>query len=241
MVRKAACLFSGGKDSVFALFWAQSMGFEPVLVTMKPKEYSMMFHHPNIERTGLQAKALGDAEHIIVDAGDDELLSLKKAIWKAGAHAIVTGAIESEYQKQRIDKIGEELGIPAYSPLWHKHIAAGSGGRGSLGDARGGEPDGGVLMEEMLRYFETYLMSVSAEGFTDKDIGKPLKDVLGRKGIHPFLEGGEGETYVCDAPFFKKRIVIEKVRKTWDGVRGVGEIERAELVGKKRGKLRDRA
>ncbi|MGV8176401.1 MAG: diphthine--ammonia ligase [Candidatus Bilamarchaeaceae archaeon] len=219
MGRRVACLFSGGKDSVFALFWAQSMGFNPVLITIKPKEYSMMFHHPNIERTKLQAKALGDVEHMIVDAGDDELDMLKNAIRGAGAHAIVTGAIESEYQKQRIDKIGEELGIPTYSPLWHKHI---------------GIEGGGVLMEEMLRYFETYLMSVSAEGFTEKDIGKPLGSVLGRKGIHPFLEGGEGETYVCDAPFFKKRIVIEKVRKTWDGVRGVGEIEKAKLVGKER-------
>ncbi|MBI5051497.1 ATPase, partial [Candidatus Micrarchaeota archaeon] len=41
-----ANLFSGGNDSVFSLFWSLSQGFEPVLVTVKPQEYSMMFHHP---------------------------------------------------------------------------------------------------------------------------------------------------------------------------------------------------
>ena len=51
-------------------------------------------------------------------------------------------------------------------------------------------------------------------------------------GIHPFLEGGEGETFVADAPFFKKKIMIKKWKKSWDGVRGVAEIVEAELKTK---------
>ena len=46
------------------------------------------------------------------------------------------------------------------------------------------------------------------------------------------LEGGEGETFVTDAPFFKKRIVIEEWDKSWDGIRGVAKIKKAKLVEK---------
>lgn len=36
---KVAVLFSGGKDSVFATFWAMNHGFEPILVTIKPPKF----------------------------------------------------------------------------------------------------------------------------------------------------------------------------------------------------------
>ena len=66
---RVAVLFSGGKDSVFATFWAIMHGFEPVLVTVKPPEYSMMFHHPNVDATKKQAEALG-LEQIFVETSD---------------------------------------------------------------------------------------------------------------------------------------------------------------------------
>jgi len=203
---RVACLFSGGKDSCFALFWALYQGFEPILVTMKSAEYSLMFHHPNIEKTKLQAEAVG-VKQVIVETDDkNELKDLEKTLKELEVEGIVTGALASEYQKQRIDNIGEELGVPTYSPIWHKRDQ---------------------LLPEILEYFEIYISAVSAEGMGEDLLGKPFSELTKRKikGIHPMLEGGEGETFVADAPFFKHAIKIKGWKTTWDGVRGVAEIK----------------
>jgi len=214
---KLAVLFSGGKESCFATFWTLNQGFEPVLVTVEPEEYSMMFHHPNIKATRLQSRAMG-LEQTFVKANDkDWETKLKTALTKLKAQGIVTGAIASEYQRRRIENIGEELGIPTYCPLWHKEE---------------------VLIGEMLDYMEVYIIAVSAEGLGPEMLGRPLSELIAKKvpGIHPLLEGGEGETFVADTPFFKKRIVVKEWKRSWDGVRGVAEIKKAELVAKKAGK-----
>lgn len=203
---RVAVLFSGGKDSVFATFWALMHGFAPVLVTVRPPEYSMMFHHPNIDKTKLQAKAIG-LKQVFIRATEDnwqeKLIYVFKRLRVSG---IVTGAVGSEYQRRRIDSIGEALGIPTYAPLWHKSDE---------------------VMEEMLKYFEIYITAVSAEGLGPEFLGVLFEKLMRAKkpNIHPFLEGGEGETFVSNAPFFKKRIKIKKWKKSWDGVRGVAEIK----------------
>ncbi|MCP4648175.1 MAG: diphthine--ammonia ligase [bacterium] len=209
-MHKVACLFSGGKDSVFAAFWALYNGWDPVLVTVIPEPYSMMFHHPNAEHTKLQAKAM-DLEQVTLETGKEgELDKLKEVLAGMEIKGIITGAIASEYQKQRIDKIGHELGVPTYSPLWHKEK---------------------VLAEEF-EHFEIYITAVSAEGLGPELLGKNFKELGERKNIHPLLEGGEGETFVADAPFFKKRIEISEWKTEWDGVRGVAHIKDAKLVEK---------
>jgi diphthine-ammonia ligase len=210
---RVAVLFSGGKDSCFAAFWALSQGFEPILVTVEPEEYSMMFHHPNIRSTRLQAKAMGLRQVFVKATEKDWADVLLRTFRSLHAEGIATGAIASEYQRRRIENIGEELGIPTYSPLWHKEEA---------------------LKGEMLENMEIFVTAVSAEGLGPELLGRPLSELLKKNvpGIHPLLEGGEGETFVCDAPFFKKRIVIEKWEKSWDGVRGVALIRKARLADK---------
>ncbi|MFH1394292.1 MAG: diphthine--ammonia ligase [Candidatus Micrarchaeota archaeon] len=202
---RLAVLFSGGKDSVFAAFWAMQQGFEPVLVTAVPEEYSMMFHHPNVQLAKKQAKVMG-LKHSFVEVGEGNWhKKLKAELQKVGAEGIVTGAIASEYQRWRIEGLAEDLGIPTYGPLWHKEDE---------------------LFDEMLTYLEIYISAVSADGLDEKWLGRQLKELAKNppKNIHPFLEGGEGETFVANAPFFKSRIKIKEWKKSWDGVRGVAEI-----------------
>lgn len=219
---RVAVLFSGGKDSVMAAFWAMMHGFDVTLVTVRPPDYSMMFHHPNIKWTKMQAQAMGLRQIFVGVTEKNWQAKLTAAFRRLRAEGIATGAVESEYQRRRIDKIGEDLGIPTYAPLWHKGLESG-------------------LMDELLNNFKIYVTVVSAEGLGPEFLGEPLKKLAdaissGKKpGIHPFLEGGEGETFVADAPFFKKRIKIRKWKKTWDGVRGVAEIENACLETRKRG------
>ncbi len=59
---RVAVLYSGGKDSNYALYWALKQGgFEvKYLVSMvSESDESYMYHVPNIHLTELQARAIG--------------------------------------------------------------------------------------------------------------------------------------------------------------------------------------
>ncbi len=201
---RVAVLFSGGKDSVFATFWAMFQGFDPVLVSVIPPDYSMMFHHPNVSLTKDQARVMG-LEHHFVDATDENWREqLVQKFKELNVKGIVTGAIASEYQKRRIDSIGNELEIPTYCPLWHRD-----------------EP----LLKE-LDGFDVIVTAVSADGLDESYLGAPLRKITESSipGIHPLLEGGEGETFVLDCPIFRKKLVVKKIEKEFDGVRGVARL-----------------
>lgn len=211
---KIACLFSGGKDSTYAAGWALSQGYEIVLVTMNPEPYSLMFHHPNVQWTKLQAEVIGVKQVIVNTKHDSELQDLENALRKLMIDGIACGAVASEYQNKRVEVIAQRLGVPVYAPLWHADEKK---------------------LYELLDNMEIYVTAVSAEGLDKKFLGQPLCKLVDAKvkNIHPFLEGGEGETFVTNAPFFKKRIEIKKWKISWDGVRGVAEIEDAKLTDKK--------
>ena len=83
---------------------------------------SYMFHFPNIHLTDYLAEAL---EIPLVKAQtsgikEKELDDLKKLLASLDVDGVVTGAIESSYQKERIDKLCRELGIKSVAPLWHQ-------------------------------------------------------------------------------------------------------------------------
>ncbi len=210
---RVACLFSGGKDSAYAVFWALSQGFEPILLTVKPEPYSMMFHHPNIEQTKLQAEAMGIRQEIIEVSEKNWEEKLTEALKKMKAEGIAAGAIASEFQRRRFERIAESLSIPSYAPLWHK---------------------GKETLNEMLEYMDIRIVAVAAEGLGKEWLGKPLKELVENspKNVDAFLEGGEGETFVADTPFFNKRIVIEDWDIEWDGIRGTAKIKKAKLEDK---------
>lgn len=210
---RVAVLFSGGKDSTYTTGWALEQGYKPILITVKPPEYSMMFHHPNIEWTKLQADAIG-LEQIFVETTEENWREqLVKTFKRLKIEAIVSGAVASEYQKSRLDSIADELNLKKFAPLWHADIS---------------------VLQKMLNSMEIFVTAVAAEGLDERFLGQPLRKLVEAKvkNVHPFLEGGEGETFVTDAPFFKKRIKIKQWNKKWDGVRGVAEIVEAELEEK---------
>ena len=59
-----------------------------------------------------------------------------------------------------------------------------------------------------------------------------LADLSERHGIHLSGEGGEYETFVIDAPHFKKRIIVEKSTTVWEGQSGYFKIEKASARDK---------
>jgi len=209
---KVAVLFSGGKDSVFAAFVCLQQGYEVELLAIEPSEYSTMFHHPNIRWCAAQAEAMGMPLTMVEADGEreeDELFAIKEALRIMRADGVATGAIESEYQKQRIDKIAHELSIRSFSPIWR------------TGDA---------LLLEQCAYLDALVVAVSAEGLGEADLGARFDSAFVERlrkmkpSVSPHLEGGEGETFVSNAPFFRQALRIKGMEKEWDGSRGVATI-----------------
>ena len=117
-----ACLYSGGKDSTLALHKAYMEGNKTeLLITMISKnEYSYMFHRPNVEFSGMQAKALGIRHLLVMTEGEKEreLDDIEIALNDNSVTKLITGAVASTYQRDRINRICEKLGIEHISPLW---------------------------------------------------------------------------------------------------------------------------
>ena len=219
---RLAALFSGGKDSTYAARLEEIAGHEiAYLVTLRSqRDDSYMFHTVNIELAALLAEALGIESVVVNTEGDKEveLDDLENALRELDIEGIVTGAIASSYQKTRIDMICEDLGLEHLSPLWGRNTE--------------------VLLEEMLQSgMEIIIASVAAMGLDEKWLGRRLNEeatvelkLLNEKyGVDICGEGGEMETLVLDAPWFKSRLEVLRATPVWDGTRGSYLIEAAEL------------
>ena len=200
-------LISSGKDSVYAMYKMMKQGYKiACLISIKSKNPdSFMFHTPGIEMVKLQSEAFGIPliEQETKGEKEIELKDLKKAIEKAkkkhNIKGITTGALYSNYQRERIEKIADSLGLKVFSPLWHM--------------------DQEKEMREILNSgFRFIITKIAAEGLdkswlgreiTEKDIDKLVE--LNRKfGFNIAGEGGEYETLMIDGPIFNKKIKIEK-------------------------------
>ncbi|WP_291999399.1 diphthine--ammonia ligase [Caldivirga sp.] len=204
-MRPVCVLFSGGKDSTYAVHWALMHGFDvKCLVTLMPgREDSWMFHRPAVEYTRLQAEAMGIRQIIDTTSGvrgeelDDLRRILKRAIDECEVTGVVTGALLSDYQRMNINMVSEELKIRVYSPLWRKNQAR-------------------YLMELHESGLRFMLTSIDAYGLDSRLLGKVLDkadleyiiELSQKYGFNPAFEGGEAETFVVDAPLFRKSIKV---------------------------------
>jgi len=222
---RVAVLATGGKDSALALCKVLNEGYEVMcLVSMIPlREDSWMFHYPNIRLVDLFAEAV---EIPLVKAEtsgvkEKEVEDLKRLIKKIDVDAIVSGAIASDYQKTRIEKICQQLRLKCIMPLWHKNPLD-------------------ILKEILDLKFDVIITGVYAYGFSREWLGRKidettiqaLMELNRRYGVSLVGEGGEYETLVLDAPFFKKRIKIVEANKVWTNRSGYFLVKRAKLENK---------
>jgi ABC transporter with metal-binding/Fe-S-binding domain ATP-binding protein len=225
---KVGILFSGGKDSTLALYKAKENHKIICLISIisKNKE-SYMFHVPNIELTKIQAKAicLPFVQRTTKGEKEKELEDLKKVLVlakkKFKIEGIVTGAVKSNYQKTRLEKICKEINLKCFNPLWMK--------------------DQIELLNELLENnFEVIISGVFSypldQTFLGKTIDKEminkLKQLEQEYKINPSGEGGEIETTVLDAPFFKKKIKIQDSDIEYKNNSGIFKIKKLKLVEK---------
>jgi len=218
---RSAVLFSGGKDSGLALDYAIKYTNVKCLIIMVSKNpESYMFHTPNIRWAEAQAKAIGIPYIIQKTEGikEKELKDLESAIKKAktryAVQAIVTGAIESVYQASRVQAITNNLKMECFNPLWQRDQIE-------------------LLKELIQKKFDIILIGTFGYGL-DKLIGRKIDEsFLGevkllkdRLKINPAGEGGEFESFMLNAPYYKRPLRIVKHNIVKDDSGGiVMEIE----------------
>ncbi len=225
---RLAALFSGGKDSTYAIYVAERSGHKvDYLLTISPaSQESYFFHYPNIWITRLQAEAMGKS-HLIAFAKsaskDDELKALISLIDKVleNVNGLLSGVTKSQAQRDAFRKLCLKKGLELVTPLW------------------GLDPM--KLLEEMIsKGLVVMIVGVAAEGLgrellgkiLDEDVVELLRNLSERYGVNPLGEGGEFETLVIDAPFFKKRLEVLEYEVDWNGYSGFLKIKDARLVKK---------
>jgi uncharacterized protein (TIGR00290 family) len=155
--------------------------------------------------------------------GDAELRPLEAALMDldaelpGGIAGVIAGAVESEYQTNRIEAMADRLDADLFAPLWRE--------------------DPRELADAMLAAgFEITIIRVAAYGLDESWLGRTLdaeaiaelEELNESHGVHILGEGGEFETLVTDGPHMDRAIELE-YETEWDGTRGTLRITDARL------------
>ncbi len=209
---KVAVLSSGGKYSSAAIWWAQCKGWEIThIVTMIVEGTdSWMFQIPGTNLVEEQAKLCNYQWVSVKTQGvqEKEVEDLEHALQKLSIDGIVSGAIRSDYQKTRLERMCERLEIKSFTPLWHQSSESHMTG----------------LVENG---FKVMITGVSTEGLNQEWLGhtitrdslEKLSSLAAKYRFNVDGEGGEYETLVTAGPHMNGELKLE-YDVHWDGVRG---------------------
>jgi len=158
---KVAVLASGGKDSTYASWWTLMQGWSlEAMITVKiTGDDSMMFQLQNTEIAEFQAKSIGVKWIKVNSSGieNDEIHDLEDEIrkYEGDLDAIVVGALRSDYQKTRIERMCERLNLISFCPLWHHSPSE--------------------HMRSLIEHgFDVRIVSVSSDGLDENWLGKKI-------------------------------------------------------------------
>lgn len=222
---RLAALFSGGKDSTYAIYLMEQQGHSvSTLVSVIPSDpHSMVFHTPNLHLLPKMAEAMGRSMVTVRSDGteDGDLEAMARALSLIRVDGVVTGAIASDYQWDRINWVCERLGLRVFSPLWRK--------------------EQGALMSDLISSgVRAVVVAVMAEGLGPEWLGRPLdkgalSDLLELRrtqGVNPSGEGGEYESLVVDSPLHWKRLELVEVERSVSRDQGRLMVRKLELRDK---------
>jgi len=205
MVKKAAMLWTGGKDSSLSLYEAKLLGYDiQCLITFIPKKPKFLAHPLNFMK--YQATAL-DIPHYTFEIIEPFKANYKKAIQslknKYHISTLITGDIaEVNNEPNWIRECCKDLSVNVLTPLWGT--------------------DRRKLIDRLLSYkFKIIFSLVKKPWFTvewlgreiDKNSLEELEILSMETGLDVCGENGEYHTLALDGPIFQKSIRIDKYSK----------------------------
>lgn len=229
---KVAIMYSGGKDSTYAIDHALEKGWEiEYLISIKPNRTDCyLFHYATVEHTKELAKIL-EIPHIMekckIADPEKEAQIVKKIVEKQQktkpVNAVVLGGTGlQETQLRSIQNALRPLGIEVFA----SHA--------------GEEHD--LIIEKMLdKGYEIMITQVASDGLMPwlgrtltKENFKDLKEDSINFKFHIGFEGGYADTLVLDGPIFKKKLQVEDFKRVVeDNYSGHVKIEKLKILDKK--------
>lgn len=143
---------------------------------------------------------------------------LRRALEGLDVEGVVTGAVWSDYQWDRMNIVCGELGLKVITPLWRK--------------------DQDLVMDEFLRSgIRAVIVGCYAEGLDDTWLGREIDEgavaelkVLREKyGISIMGEGGEYESMTLDSPMHSRPLEIVSTETEWSRGSGTLKVTSARL------------
>lgn len=188
--------FSGGKDSILALYRMIKKGYEPIalLTTVKKNQEKSWTHGLGKEFLHRISKSL-DIPLLLVECDVNEYeRKFEEALIKAkdmGATMCVFGDIDIElHKKWDVDRCKND-GIKAELPLWQQNRED-------------------LVYEFIDSGFTTIINKVNLKymgiEFLGKELNREIIDDIKSTGSDACGENGEYHTFVVDGPLFKNRI-----------------------------------
>lgn len=200
-----AILFSGGKDSVYAVDYALKKGYNiKYLLSVKPSRRDCyLFHFATVEHTPLLAEAL-KLPHILTTCNiadpKEEALIVRNIIKENPVDAVILGGVG--LQKTQLSSIRNalfDLGIEVFAA--HKDQIK----------------DEEALMKKMISDgYKIVITEIASDGLNKEWVGKTLtsenfevlKKLSEKYGFDLLGEGGYYNSLVTDGPIFSKKIEI---------------------------------
>jgi len=199
--------FSGGKDSVLALYRATKVGRSIGLIVMLEEEGKRSRSHgmpPELIQA--QANSIGLPLYTAAASWADYEIVFIDLLEKAknqGAEVLVTGDLDMPAHGCWHDEITKKVGLRLAMPLW--------------------EMNHREAVDEFIHLgFVTMIVTVNLSlGMTEEDLGRVLTPdyikELEARNIDPCGEGGEFHTTVIDGPLFQYTITVRKCPIVRDG------------------------
>jgi ABC transporter with metal-binding/Fe-S-binding domain ATP-binding protein len=190
------------------MYLAEQSGHEvPILVNVVPEDSaSWIFHTPNLNVVPAMAEAMGKRLVTAGSTGSEEgdMEGLRRALEGLDIDGVVTGAVWSDYQWDRMNLVCGDLGLKVVSPMWRK--------------------DQDMLLESMIDSgIVAIVVGCYAEGFDESWLGRrldmdalrDLRKLRDRYGISVMGEGGEYESMTLDSPMHSHPLAIKECEKIW--------------------------
>src|SRR2546428_10841671 len=133
-----------------------------------------------------------------------EMDALRRILGRVDVDGVIVGAIASDYQHARVNRIADEVGLRVFAPLWRR-------------DPRR------LVVDYLEAGFGIAFSSVSAEGLDAGWLGRGWDDRVIRdllrlqetRGVHSCGEGGGFETLVLHCPPFEQARQIARSLPDW--------------------------
>ena len=198
--KNALCTWTGGHESSLTLLHALKNYTVRCLVTPTVESDFNTFHLQLLPPSILRAQAdLIKQPLLILNTSYKEYESaLNQALNSLKKHkmnTLIFSTIRHNLAKQALEQLCHNLGIKSYFPLWERY-------------------EEGLLSEFLELGFKAKIIAVNEKFLTRDFLGKDLdKDVIEefrQRKIDLFVENGEYQTLLYEAPFFSEPLQIKE-------------------------------